>query len=83
MSGFGRTRDATRDDRSASTPAAATPNEEPFRSEPRAAPDVSGDDTVAKLSLVGVGMRSHAGVATRLFEALAREGIGVRLVSTS
>ncbi|MFO0333835.1 MAG: ACT domain-containing protein [Pseudomonadota bacterium] len=38
---------------------------------------------MAKPSLVGVGMRSHAGVATRLFEALAREGIGVRLVSTS
>jgi aspartate kinase len=44
---------------------------------------VEGDATVAKLSAVGVGMRSHAGVATRLFAALAREGIPVRLVSTS
>ena len=40
-------------------------------------------DKVAKLSVVGVGMRSHAGVATRLFETMAREKINVRLVSTS
>jgi len=33
--------------------------------------------------VVGVGMRSHAGVATKLFEALARESINVRMVSTS
>lgn len=38
---------------------------------------------VAKLSAVGVGMRSHAGVATQMFETLAQEGIDVRLVSTS
>ena len=44
---------------------------------------VMGDDRVAKLAVVGSGMRSHAGVATRLFDALAREGINVRLVSTS
>lgn len=44
---------------------------------------LAGDATVAKLSVVGVGMRSHAGVAARLFETLAREGINVRLVSTS
>jgi aspartate kinase len=44
---------------------------------------VSGNDRVAKLAVVGVGMRSHAGVATRLFEALAREAINVRMVSTS
>ena len=44
---------------------------------------VTGDDSVAKLAAVGSGMRSHAGVATRLFEALAREAIDVRLVSTS
>jgi aspartate kinase len=47
------------------------------------ASDVTGDNTVAKLSVVGVGMRSHAGVATRVFETLAREQINVRLVSTS
>ncbi|MBS0614920.1 MAG: aspartate kinase [Proteobacteria bacterium] len=40
-------------------------------------------DRVAKLSVVGVGMRSHAGVAARLFETMAREAINVRLVSTS
>ncbi len=44
---------------------------------------VSGDDRVAKLSVVGSGMRTHAGVATRLFETLAKESINVRLVSTS
>jgi len=44
---------------------------------------VSGDDRVAKLAAVGVGMRSHAGVATKFFAALAAEGIGIRMVSTS
>jgi aspartate kinase len=45
--------------------------------------EVLGDDRVAKISVVGVGMRSHAGIATRLFETLAQEGINVRMVSTS
>jgi aspartate kinase len=44
---------------------------------------VAGDDRVAKLAVVGSGMRSHAGVAAKLFETLARERINVRLVSTS
>ena len=44
---------------------------------------VAADDRVAKLAVVGSGMRSHAGVAARLFETLGREGINVRLVSTS
>ncbi len=44
---------------------------------------VSGDDRVAKLAVVGSGMRSHAGVAAKLFETLGKEGINVRLVSTS
>jgi len=44
---------------------------------------VTGNDRVAKLAVVGVGMRSHAGVATQLFEVLARESINVRMVSTS
>lgn len=44
---------------------------------------VTGNDRVAKLSVVGVGMRSHAGVATRLFEVLANESINVRMISTS
>jgi len=44
---------------------------------------VTGDDRVAKLSVVGSMMRSHAGVATQLFETLAMESISIRLVSTS
>ena len=44
---------------------------------------VAGDDRVAKLAVVGSGMRSHAGVAAKLFETLGAEGINVRLVSTS
>jgi aspartate kinase len=42
-----------------------------------------GDAKVAKLAVVGVGMRSHAGVATQLFESLARQGVNALLVSTS
>ena len=45
--------------------------------------EVSGDSKIAKLSLVGIGMRSHAGVASRMFEALAKEGINIRMISTS
>ncbi len=45
--------------------------------------DVLGSASVAKISVVGVGMRSHAGVATTMFEVLAREGVNVRMVSTS
>jgi aspartate kinase len=48
---------------------------------PKAA--VTGDDRVAKLAVVGSGMRSHAGVAAKLFETLGAEAINVRLVSTS
>jgi aspartate kinase len=44
---------------------------------------VAGDDRVAKFAVVGSGMRSHAGVAARLFATLGEEGINVRLVSTS
>jgi aspartate kinase len=44
---------------------------------------VAGDDRVAKVAVVGSGMRSHAGVAAKLFETLGREGINVLLVSTS
>lgn len=42
-----------------------------------------GDDQIVKISLVGVGMRSHAGIASRMFEALAAEGINIRMISTS
>ena len=45
--------------------------------------NISGDTTVVKVSLVGVGMKSHAGVASRMFEILANEGINIRLISTS
>lgn len=45
--------------------------------------EVRGDTRIAKLSLVGVGMRSHAGVASTMFTALAREGINIRMISTS
>ena len=41
------------------------------------------DKKIAKLSLVGVGMRSHAGIATTMFEALGAEGINIQLISTS
>jgi aspartate kinase len=44
---------------------------------------VTGNDRVAKLSIVGVGMRSHAGVATQFFKALADEKVPLHLVSTS
>ena len=45
--------------------------------------DVEGDNRIAKVSVVGVGMRSHAGVATRMFDALAAENINIRMISTS
>ena len=45
--------------------------------------EVSGDTKIAKLSLVGIGMRSHAGVASKMFQALAHEGINIRMISTS
>ncbi|MNZ97695.1 Aspartokinase [compost metagenome] len=45
--------------------------------------EVSGDTDIAKVSIVGVGMRSHAGVASRMFEALAKENINIQMISTS
>jgi len=45
--------------------------------------EVTGDNQIVKVSLVGVGMRSHAGIANTMFEALAREGINIRMISTS
>src|SRR5215813_6238085 len=44
---------------------------------------ISFDDSLAKVSIVGVGMRSHAGVALRMFELLAKEGINLIMISTS
>ncbi|GIX21236.1 MAG: aspartokinase [Gammaproteobacteria bacterium] len=45
--------------------------------------EVRGDTGIVKLSLVGVGMRSHAGIASRMFAALAAENINIRMISTS
>jgi aspartate kinase len=45
--------------------------------------EVSGDNRIVKVSLVGVGMRSHAGIASTMFAALAKEGVNIRMISTS
>ena len=47
------------------------------------ASEVVGDPKIVKISLVGVGMRSHAGIASSMFETLAREGINIKMISTS
>jgi aspartate kinase len=44
---------------------------------------VLGDEDIAKVSIVGVGMRSHAGVAQKMFETLAKENINIMMISTS
>ena len=45
--------------------------------------EVLGDNKIVKISLVGVGMRSHSGIASTMFRALAEEGINIRMISTS
>ncbi|MEW5771827.1 MAG: aspartate kinase [Pseudomonadota bacterium] len=45
--------------------------------------EVTGDDKIAKVSIVGVGMRTHAGVASKMFRALAAENINMQMISTS
>ncbi len=55
---------------------------EPIR-EATGAREVVSDDSIAKVSVVGVGMRSHAGVATKMFDALAAENINIQMISTS
>jgi len=45
--------------------------------------EVTGADNIAKVSLVGVGMRSHAGVASKMFDTLANENINIQMISTS
>ncbi|MDR2404764.1 MAG: aspartate kinase [Deltaproteobacteria bacterium] len=47
------------------------------------AEDILGDDNIAKVSIVGVGMRNHAGVAATMFQAMAREGINIEMITTS
>ncbi len=44
---------------------------------------VKGDDTVAKVSIIGVGMRSHAGVARKMFDVLSQENINIQMITTS
>jgi aspartate kinase len=45
--------------------------------------EVRGNNKIVKISIVGVGMRSHAGIASRMFEVLANEGINILMISTS
>ncbi len=45
--------------------------------------DIVIDDTVAKVSVVGIGMRSHAGVASKMFNALAADGVNIKVITTS
>jgi aspartate kinase len=45
--------------------------------------EVTGDDKIAKVSVVGVGMRSHVGIASSMFRTLAEEGINIQMISTS
>ncbi len=47
------------------------------------AKNVTGDNRIVKISVVGIGMRSHAGIASRMFNALAEEGINIMMISTS
>jgi aspartate kinase len=44
---------------------------------------VSGDEKIAKVSIIGMGMRSHAGIAAQMFRTLAEEGINIQMISTS
>ena len=44
---------------------------------------IVGDDKIAKVSLVGIGMRTHAGIASKMFRALADERINIQMISTS
>lgn len=53
------------------------------RKEELGARTISGDNRIAKLSIVGVGMRSHAGIASRMFRSLYEAGINLRLITTS
>ena len=45
--------------------------------------EIKGDDHIAKVSVVGIGMRSHVGLAAKMFKALADEGINIQMISTS
>lgn len=45
--------------------------------------EINGDDKIAKVSVVGIGMRSHVGIASQMFRTLAEEGINIQMISTS
>ena len=45
--------------------------------------EIIGDNRICKVSLVGIGMRSHVGIAAKMFKALADEGINIQMISTS
>jgi aspartate kinase len=47
------------------------------------ATDVAGDAKICKVSIVGIGMRSHVGIASKMFQALSEEGINIQMISTS
>ena len=47
------------------------------------AEEVYGDETIAKISVIGVGMRNHSGVASLMFSTLAKEGINIAMIATS
>ena len=65
---------------------AARPSRHRARRRPQGVLDFTGldvDEDVAKVSIVGIGMRSQAGVAHRMFEALARDGVNIKVITTS
>jgi len=45
--------------------------------------EIIGDNRICKVSVVGIGMRSHVGIASKLFKTLADEGINIQMISTS
>ena len=45
--------------------------------------EIIGDNKICKVSLVGIGMRSHVGIAAKMFKSLAEEGINIQMISTS
>jgi aspartate kinase len=47
------------------------------------ATEVAGDAKICKVSIVGIGMRSHVGIASKMFQALSQEGINIQMISTS
>lgn len=47
------------------------------------AASVTSDESIAKVSIVGVGMRSHSGVASKMFQTLSQEGVNIQMISTS